>query len=190
MIGAVATALVPVLFAYGGWQQTNFIAEELIEPERNLPRALVLGVVAVVLVYVLANVAYLSALGVDGLAASTGARRRHDVGAARAGGSSGHHGGDRLLDLRVPEPRHPGDAARLPGDGGRRALLRAVCPAASEVPDAGRRPSSSWGSGRRCWSIPGSTARCSTTWSLPTGSSSAPRRLTLIVFRRRDGRAA
>jgi len=70
MIGAVATALVPVLFAYGGWQQTNFIAEELIEPERNLPRALVLGVVAVVLVYVLANVAYLGALGVEGLAAS------------------------------------------------------------------------------------------------------------------------
>jgi APA family basic amino acid/polyamine antiporter len=70
MIGAVATALVPVLFAYGGWQQTNFIAEELIEPEKNLPRALVLGVAAVVLVYVLANVAYLSALGVEGLAAS------------------------------------------------------------------------------------------------------------------------
>jgi APA family basic amino acid/polyamine antiporter len=70
MIGAVATALVPVLFAYGGWQQTNFIAEELIEPERNLPRALVLGVVAVVVVYVLANVAYLGALGVEGLAAS------------------------------------------------------------------------------------------------------------------------
>jgi hypothetical protein len=63
-------ALVPVLFAYGGWQQTNFIAGELIEPERNLPRALVLGVVVVVLVYVLANVAYLRALGVGGLAQS------------------------------------------------------------------------------------------------------------------------
>jgi len=71
MIGAVAAALVPVLFAYGGWQQTNFIAEEMIEPQKNLPRALVLGVLVVVLVYVLANVAYLGALGVDGLAAST-----------------------------------------------------------------------------------------------------------------------
>jgi APA family basic amino acid/polyamine antiporter len=71
MIGAIGAALVPVLFSYGGWQQTNFIAEELIEPERNLPRALVLGVVAVVLVYVLANVAYLGALGVEGLADST-----------------------------------------------------------------------------------------------------------------------
>ncbi len=71
MIGAVGAALVPVLFSYGGWQQTNFIAEEIIEPEKNLPRALVLGVVVVVLVYVLANAAYLGALGVTGLAASS-----------------------------------------------------------------------------------------------------------------------
>jgi basic amino acid/polyamine antiporter, APA family len=68
---AVGAALVPVLFAVGGWQQTNFIAEELIEPERNLPRALLGGVTIVVAVYLLANVAYLRTLGVDGLAAST-----------------------------------------------------------------------------------------------------------------------
>lgn len=67
---AVAGALVPVLFAYGGWQQTNFIAEELLQPEKNLPRALVLGVSIVVLVYLLANVAYLRTLGHAGLAAS------------------------------------------------------------------------------------------------------------------------
>lgn len=71
MLGVVGAALVPVLFSYGGWQQTNFIAEELVDAERNLPRALVLGVVIVVLVYVLANAAYLGALGVDGLAASS-----------------------------------------------------------------------------------------------------------------------
>ncbi len=68
---ALATAFVPVLFAYGGWQQTNFIAEEMIEPERNLPRALVLGVIGVVVVYLLANVAYLRVLGVDRLGVST-----------------------------------------------------------------------------------------------------------------------
>jgi len=68
---ALSTAFVPVLFAYGGWQQTNFIAEELVEPEKNLPRALVLGVLGVVAVYLLANLAYLKALGVDGLARST-----------------------------------------------------------------------------------------------------------------------
>jgi len=63
-------ALVPVLFAYGGWQQTNFIAEELKDAERTLPRALLLGTGIVVLAYVLANVAYLRALGPAGLAAS------------------------------------------------------------------------------------------------------------------------
>jgi len=64
-------ALVPILFTYGGWQQTNFIAEEIIEPEKNLPRALVLGVAIVVTVYLLANVAYLRVLSAAGLAQST-----------------------------------------------------------------------------------------------------------------------
>jgi APA family basic amino acid/polyamine antiporter len=71
VIVALGAALVPILFTYGGWQQTNFIAEEIIDPERNLPRALVLGVAVVVAVYLLANVAYLRVLGPGGLGAST-----------------------------------------------------------------------------------------------------------------------
>ena len=67
----LSTALVPVLFSYGGWQQTNFVAEEMRDPERTLPRALVLGVMIVVAVYLGANVAYLRTLGVGGLAEST-----------------------------------------------------------------------------------------------------------------------
>lgn len=67
---AIGAALVPVLFAFGGWQQTNFVAEELIDAERNLPRALVAGVLIVIAVYLLANIAYLRTLGVAGLAAS------------------------------------------------------------------------------------------------------------------------
>jgi basic amino acid/polyamine antiporter, APA family len=70
LITAVGIALIPVLFSYGGWQQTNFVAEEIIEPERTLPRALVLGVLGVVLVYCLANVVYVRQLGVEGLAKS------------------------------------------------------------------------------------------------------------------------
>lgn len=70
-VAAVATAFVPILFAYGGWQQTNFIAEEIIDPERNLPRALMLGVAIMVLAYLLANATYLAGLGVTGLANST-----------------------------------------------------------------------------------------------------------------------
>jgi APA family basic amino acid/polyamine antiporter len=68
---AIGAALVPVLFTYGGWQQTNFIAEEMVDPERDLPRALLLGVAVVVATYLLANLAYLQVLGPAGLAAST-----------------------------------------------------------------------------------------------------------------------
>jgi APA family basic amino acid/polyamine antiporter len=71
VVVAVGAALVPVLFAYGGWQQTNFIAEELRDPARNLPRALLAGVTLVVAVYVLANLAYVKTLGVSGLAQSS-----------------------------------------------------------------------------------------------------------------------
>ncbi|MEP6686832.1 MAG: amino acid permease [Gemmatimonadales bacterium] len=70
VIVALGAALVPILFTYGGWQQTNFIAEEIVDPERTLPRALVGGVVIVVTVYLLANLAYVRVLGLDGLARS------------------------------------------------------------------------------------------------------------------------
>ena len=71
VLGVLGAALVPILFSYGGWQQTNYIAEELRDPERTLPRALIAGVGIVVLVYLAANIAYLRTLGVAGLAAST-----------------------------------------------------------------------------------------------------------------------
>jgi len=67
---AFGSALVPILFAYGGWQNLNYVAEEIREPQRNLPLSLLIGTGLVVLVYVLVNVAYLRALGADGLAAT------------------------------------------------------------------------------------------------------------------------
>jgi APA family basic amino acid/polyamine antiporter len=67
---AFGGAMVPVLFAYGGWQTANFLAAEVKEPRRNLPRALMAGVVAVVLLYLGANWVYLQGLGPEGLAAT------------------------------------------------------------------------------------------------------------------------
>ncbi|HET8623160.1 MAG TPA: amino acid permease [Gemmatimonadales bacterium] len=67
----LGAALVPVLFTYGGWQQTNMIAEEIVDAPRTLPRALLLGVTGVIVVYLLANMGYARALGVRGLATST-----------------------------------------------------------------------------------------------------------------------
>jgi APA family basic amino acid/polyamine antiporter len=62
-------AMTPVMFAYGGWQTASFVAGEMREPRRDLPRGLLIGVCGVVLLYALVNFAYLRALGVEGLAA-------------------------------------------------------------------------------------------------------------------------
>jgi APA family basic amino acid/polyamine antiporter len=70
-IVAFGAALVPILFAYGGWQNANYIAEEIDNPRRNLPLSLLAGTISVVVVYVAVNVVYLRALGLDGLAGTT-----------------------------------------------------------------------------------------------------------------------
>jgi APA family basic amino acid/polyamine antiporter len=63
-------ALVPILFAYGGWQSVNLVAEETREPRRTIPRALIVGMGIVIAVYLLANVVYLRVLSHPGLAAT------------------------------------------------------------------------------------------------------------------------
>jgi len=70
-ISVLLTALVPILFAYGGWQSCANIAAEIKNPTRNIPRANVLGVVAVVVLYLSLNLAYLWVLTPDQIAAST-----------------------------------------------------------------------------------------------------------------------
>jgi APA family basic amino acid/polyamine antiporter len=71
LLTAFGAALVPVIFAYGGWQTSTFIAGEIKEPRKNLPRGLILGVTGVVVLYLAANVVYTSVLGTTGLAASS-----------------------------------------------------------------------------------------------------------------------
>jgi APA family basic amino acid/polyamine antiporter len=61
-------AMVPVLFAYGGWQTANFIAGEVRDPKRNLPLGLTIGVIGVVALYLSVNFICVHALGPDGLA--------------------------------------------------------------------------------------------------------------------------
>ncbi len=69
-IRLVGLALIPVMFATGGWQNANFVGGEIRNARQTLPRAILLGVAIVVVVYVAVNAAYLRALGVAGLAAS------------------------------------------------------------------------------------------------------------------------
>jgi APA family basic amino acid/polyamine antiporter len=68
---AFGFALVPILFAYGGWQNANYVAEEIENPRRNLPLSIVAGTVAVIVIYSLVNVVYLRAMGLEGLAGTT-----------------------------------------------------------------------------------------------------------------------
>jgi APA family basic amino acid/polyamine antiporter len=68
---AFGAAMVPILFAYGGWQNANYVAEEIENPQRNLPISIIGGTIAVVAIYILVNVVYLRALGLEGLAATT-----------------------------------------------------------------------------------------------------------------------
>ncbi|MFZ3216672.1 MAG: amino acid permease [Candidatus Acidiferrales bacterium] len=71
LLTVFGAAMIPVLFAYGGFQTSNYIASEIREPRRNLPRALLLGVSGVIVLYVSANFIYVQALSPAGLAATS-----------------------------------------------------------------------------------------------------------------------
>ena len=70
-LSSFGAAMVPVLFAYGGWQTASFIAAEVKEPKKNLPRGLLIGVLGVVTLYTAVNWVCLRALGPQALAATT-----------------------------------------------------------------------------------------------------------------------
>ena len=64
---AFGAALIPVQFAYGGWQTSCFVAGEVREPQKNLPRGLLLGVLGVIAVYLSVSFVCVHALGPVGL---------------------------------------------------------------------------------------------------------------------------
>ncbi len=71
LVTAFGSAMIPVLFAYGGWQTSNYIASEIRDPRRNLTRALMIGVAGVIVLYLAMNVVCVRALGAQGLAATS-----------------------------------------------------------------------------------------------------------------------
>ena len=68
--GAFLAALVPVMWAYSGWHLLGAAGEEVENPGKNVPRALVYGMLAVIALYVLANFVYLRVLGIASVAHS------------------------------------------------------------------------------------------------------------------------
>ncbi|KAL3880510.1 hypothetical protein ACJMK2_032744 [Sinanodonta woodiana] len=60
--GAIAISFYSGFWAYGGWSYLNFLTDELIEPHKNLPRAIIISMTIVTCVYLVANIAYFSVL--------------------------------------------------------------------------------------------------------------------------------
>jgi basic amino acid/polyamine antiporter, APA family len=66
--GAIGLMMVFVLLSYGGWSETVYVSAEFENAPRRLGRIMVAGLALVVLLYLLANLAYLRALGLEGMA--------------------------------------------------------------------------------------------------------------------------
>jgi APA family basic amino acid/polyamine antiporter len=71
LLRSIGAAMVPIAFAYGGWQTATFVAAEIRDPRRDLSRGLLLGVAGVVVLYLAVNLACLHVLGSAGLDATT-----------------------------------------------------------------------------------------------------------------------
>ena len=116
---AFGAAMVPILFTYGGWQSANYVGEEIANPKRNLPLALVAGTIAVVVIYV---------TGQHRVSARAGSRPAWRTTAAPAADAARRMFGpsgdpvrqrrDRHLDVRVPRPLDSRADPRLLRDGG------------------------------------------------------------------------
>ncbi|HEY0405326.1 MAG TPA: amino acid permease [Pyrinomonadaceae bacterium] len=70
LLTAMGAAMTPVMFAYGGWQTSSFVAGEMRDPRRDLARGLLIGTGGVVLLYLVVNFVYLYVMGAAGLAAT------------------------------------------------------------------------------------------------------------------------
>jgi len=71
LLPAMGVAMVATLWSYDGWNSLTFMAGEVKSPQRNIPLALILGTIAVIVIYVLTNLAYLYILPIGEIASSS-----------------------------------------------------------------------------------------------------------------------
>ena len=69
-VSGVGLSIISVLWAYEGWQYVTFVSAEAKDPQRSLPRAITIGTLLLIAIYLIANFAYLAALGPAKVAAS------------------------------------------------------------------------------------------------------------------------
>ncbi len=137
LVTSMGAAMVPVLFAFGGWQTANFIAAEIKDPTRNLSRALLMGVAGVIALYLGVNFVCVRALGAAGLAESTVPASSVMRMAMGNTGCATHRFGNRSLDPRLSQPVRAHRAARLFRHGARRTVLPRRCAHRCQDPCAG-----------------------------------------------------
>jgi APA family basic amino acid/polyamine antiporter len=70
-LGGFGLAMISVLWAYEGWQYITYSGGETVNPQRTFPVAFLIGTAGLIAIYLFANVAYLAALGPDGVSSST-----------------------------------------------------------------------------------------------------------------------
>ena len=85
-LSSLGSAVVLVMFTYSGWNAAAYLAEEIRKPKRNIPAALILGTVVVMLVYLLINIAYFSAAPLSDLQGKVAVA---EIAASRILGPSG-----------------------------------------------------------------------------------------------------
>ena len=61
-IGNIATAFYSGLWAYDGWNNLNYVTEEIINPKRNLPLSIIIAIPMVTICYLLVNISYLAVM--------------------------------------------------------------------------------------------------------------------------------
>jgi len=70
VLGSMGLALVSILWAYDGWADLSFASGEVKDPQRNLPKAIVLGTISIIVIYLVTNLAYLYVNPIDKVAQS------------------------------------------------------------------------------------------------------------------------
>jgi basic amino acid/polyamine antiporter, APA family len=70
LVSAIGVAMIATLWSYDGWNGLTYLAGEVKEPQKTIPRALIIGTVAVIIIYALTNLAYLYVLPIDEIAKS------------------------------------------------------------------------------------------------------------------------
>lgn len=69
-LASFGVAMIATLWSYDGWNSLTYLAGEVVKPEKNIPRALIIGTIAIIIIYAATNLAYLYILPIDQIAKS------------------------------------------------------------------------------------------------------------------------